>query len=130
MRSSYYNSKRIVLSVFTLLTFSSAFGQIQGDVADEKGKYIPGAFIIAIDSVRNIRDTTVADKGGFYDFYDLSPGRYIIEAKAVGFRKTVIRNIIVNVGDTGAKERDDDRYRGQRLNIKLISEKSPNKPGS
>ena len=116
--------KIIVFGASLLLTVTAA-SQIQGDVAGINDKGVPNAMIIATDSIRNTVDTVKTDSRGFYDFKGLKPGKYKIEVKAAGFQVAVIESVEVKEGDTGLLEGEEDLYRGQRLDFKLISAKAP-----
>lgn len=108
----------IQLSSFIVLS------QIQGDVVDQNEKGIPNILIIATDSSRNVMDTVKSDNRGFYSFNRLSSGKYVIQAKAPGYKPVIFQNIIVKEGETGII-RGGDLYSGQRLNITLSVAKSP-----
>ena len=101
--------KKIIFLLIAILGFCvRSFSQVQGDVTDPKDKGIPNAMIIAMDSASKIADTVKSDNRGFYSFDHLKPGNYKIEIKAVGFKTTVIENIVVKEGDIGLVE--DDLY--------------------
>ena len=100
------------------------FAQIQGDVTDQNEKAVPNVLIVAVDSSRAVIDTVKSDNRGFFSFNRLSPGKYVIQAKAPGYKPVIFQNIIVKEGETGIIL-GGDLYSGQRLNITLTAAKSP-----
>lgn len=116
--------KIIILFATILLFVISAFAQIEGDVADQKDKGVPNAFIIATDSAGKVVDTVKSDERGFYEFKGLRLGKYIIKAKAAGFLPAVYKNVEVNASPVGANE-GDDTYYAIRLDIALTPAKVP-----
>ena len=76
-----------------LFASASALGQIEGDVRDKANNRISKAVIIAIDSARNFADSVTSNETGFYSFTNLEPGKYLIEAKALGFMPRQYKNV-------------------------------------
>lgn len=116
--------KKIFFSGILILLAVTAFGQVEGDVLDEKNKAVTNAVITATDSTGKIVDTVRTDQRGFYFFKKLKPGKYKIEAKAPGFLPAVYKNVEVNAAPAGANE-GDDTYYAITLDITLIRTKVP-----
>jgi hypothetical protein len=87
---------KIVLCLVIQLLVLKSFAQVEGNVVDTTGKAIPGATIIAIDTVKNTTDTIKSDKVGYYSFKSLKRGNYKIAAMAEGFQNAIYKNVIVD----------------------------------
>jgi hypothetical protein len=84
----------VVLAGFSLnitLALASITGSISGVVVDSSGAAIPGAKVVAINTLTGIRITINTDAKGFYDFTALPIGTYAVEIEQPGF-KTYIKN--------------------------------------
>ena len=114
---------RLVFGMMLLFSISS-FGQIEGDVVDQKEKGISNAIITAIDSTGKVIDTVKTDKRGFYFFKTLKTGKYNIEVKAFGFLPAIYKNIEVEKV-SNLQDEYDDTYYAVRLNITLTPAKVP-----
>ena len=62
-------------------------GSIAGTVIDPSGRPIPGAAVVASDSLRASTRTAVCDEEGRYRFTDLAPALYDVSAAAQGFEQ-------------------------------------------
>ena len=108
--------------IVLLLLSVNALSQIEGDVRSKENKRISKAIVIAMDTTNNIIDSVVTAEDGFYSFTNLKPGKYIIEAKAMGFENRLYKNVI-------ARERllnpaaGNDRSNATRLQIVLFPAK-------
>lgn len=109
--------KVIIYGIF-LLSVHTAYGQIEGIVADKKMNTVMNAEIIVRDSTGKAIDTVKSDKRGGYFFKGLKPGSYIVEATAPGFQKAIYKNIAITTPPEGTDEQDDTYY-AVRLDIKL-----------
>jgi hypothetical protein len=85
--------KSIILIVFLLIAIN-ALSQIEGDVRSKNNNRIPKAVVVAMDTTKIIIDSVTTDVNGFYSFTNLKPGKYLIEAKAMGFENKLYKNII------------------------------------
>ena len=116
--------KRIQFTIVLLLSLSaSAISQIEGDVRSRDNKRIPKAVVIAMDTTRSIIDSVITDDDGFYSFETLKPGKYLIEAKAVGFEKKLYKNVIARERLVDP-EAGDDISNATRLQIILVPKKT------
>ncbi|HET9744433.1 MAG TPA: carboxypeptidase-like regulatory domain-containing protein [Chitinophagaceae bacterium] len=107
-----------------LLLSDSAFSQIEGDVRSTNNDRIPKAIIIALDTLGNGIDSVITDNKGFYSFINLKPGKYLIEAKAVGYQNRLYKNIVANERIVKRKA-DNDVSNATRLQIVLVPAKTP-----
>src|SRR5512143_2712003 len=86
--------KNLIAFIVLLLISVNALAQIEGDVRSNDNKRISKAVIIAMDKAKNIIDSVLTRENGFYSFTNLKPGKYIIEAKAMGFENRLYKNVI------------------------------------
>lgn len=95
---------RVYLLLLLVLLASSKLradvtGSISGYVHDTSGAVIPGAHVVLTDTATNFQKEANTDSQGQYTFLALTPGRYTINATAVGFKQAAINNIDVKVND-------------------------------
>jgi hypothetical protein len=98
--------RRIPLYVLAILimvgvTFSQnqiTGGVIQGTVLDPSGAVIPGATVDARNLDTNVTQAASSDESGRFVFLALTPGRYELNAKKVGFSTVVAQGIELTVG--------------------------------
>src|ERR1700676_2318136 len=75
-------------------------GEIRGTVTDPAGALIPQVTIVAEDTEKGIRRTSVTDQNGQYEFTGLPPATYRVTAKLSGFQTEIFREVVVSVGQT------------------------------
>src|SRR5437899_1566246 len=75
-------------------------GDIRGVVTDPAGAVIAKATIVAEDTEKGIRRTSVTDGNGQYEFTGLPPGTYRVTAKISGFQTEILKDVTVSVGQT------------------------------
>jgi hypothetical protein len=88
----------LLLAAVFVLAGTPAWAQfersaISGTVTDEQGGVIPGATITATNQQTNQTDVAVSDGSGFYNFPNLTPGRYDISAELQGFKRITRTNV-------------------------------------
>ena len=101
--------KRSLLTLFVLgfaalLSMSaSAYAQattgtIRGTVTDASGGVIVGATVTAKNQSTNVETQTRTTGDGIYSIPNLPPGRYSITVESAGFRRAVITDVLVRLG--------------------------------
>jgi hypothetical protein len=88
-----------------LLPFTSRFDDldhltIEGRITDTTGAAVAGAQVIARQEATGSQRTAIADARGSYRLGTLSPGKYLINAEAVGFRASVAEGVAGLAGMT------------------------------
>jgi hypothetical protein len=89
--------------VATTLTYAplgkaqTVYGSIVGTVTDTTGAVMPGAKITLTNTGTNERRDTAADNAGNYQFLNLLPGDYQVEAEQTGFKRFLRTQITVQV---------------------------------
>jgi len=79
------------------LVAQTVTGKILGVVQDASEAVIPGATVKVTNVGTNISQTTTTSTAGFYEFLNLPPAEYQIEAEFKGFKKFLQRGIILQV---------------------------------
>lgn len=88
-----------------LLCANSAFGQaqsnaadLQGTVKDSTGAVVTNATVTARNPATNLSRNATSNDEGFYRIVNLPPGEYEITVEAANFKKAVLPNITVTIG--------------------------------
>jgi vitamin B12 transporter len=112
-----YPAKAFALSAMLLMLSSISFGQtpaaLHGEVVDENDARISGAQLLMRSRTGEQRSTTSDDKGVF-EFGNLPPGQYLLEAKKDGFATFASDEILIERGHT--------RYLELKLKVAAVSE--------
>src|SRR5215831_8523647 len=97
----------VCLMVCALLASGVAFaqgvgasGDITGTVVDPSGAVLPNATVTATDTEKGLKRSTTSDSRGEYHIAGLSPASYEVSAQLSGFKTSIRKNVIVNVGQT------------------------------
>jgi hypothetical protein len=75
-------------------------GDIRGTAKDPSGAVIPKATIVAEDTEKGIRRSSVTDANGEYEFAGLPPATYRVTVNIAGFQPEVLKDVVVSVGQT------------------------------
>jgi len=73
-------------------------GEIRGFVYDTSHSIVPGAKVIISNPSTGYKRELEADASGSYDFAQLLPGTYKIQAEADGFASTIVTDVVVQIG--------------------------------
>jgi hypothetical protein len=73
-------------------------GEIRGFVYDTSHSIVPGAKVIISNPSTGYKRELEADASGSYDFAQLLPGTYKLEAEAAGFASTIVTDVVVQIG--------------------------------
>jgi hypothetical protein len=91
------------VSAFAVLMFLVSFSAAQstsllnGSVTDGSGASVAGANITMTDAATGLKRTTTSNQAGLYQFLDVPPGNYRLEATAKGFATYVASKVTLNV---------------------------------
>jgi hypothetical protein len=78
-------------------------GSISGVVTDGSGAAVPGATITASNTSTGVEAKTKTNASGFYNFSSLGVGMYDLSVSQTGFKQTVIKSVLVQVGQNTAE---------------------------
>ena len=88
----------LICWVFPAITFGqSTFGSITGVIADPSGGAISGAAVTLTNLATNAKVSTKSNDSGIYEFVNVAPADYRIEAELTGFRRFVRQPVTVQV---------------------------------
>src|SRR5580658_8612958 len=73
-------------------------GEIRGFVYDTSHSIVPGAKVTISNPSTGYKREITADAAGLYDFAQLLPGTYKIQAEAEGFASTIVTDVVVDIG--------------------------------
>jgi len=79
----------------TVMAQSSS--QLNGSVQDPSGASVANANITLTDTATGFQRKATSNASGLYQFLDLPPGEYRLEATATGFAKIVVSNVTIQV---------------------------------
>jgi hypothetical protein len=87
---------------FLLFSVSALFGQtnatIRGVVTDQSGAVLPGVSITVRNQGTGVERTTFSDETGNYQVAALPVGTYQIEAKLMGMKPEIVKDLTLEVG--------------------------------
>ena len=91
-----------LLAVFSVLfllepTRADVGGRITGAVKDPTGSVIPGATVVAVNTVTGVKQTRTTDEQGNYAFPVLPIGQYEIDITAAGFKPNKTGGLAVDI---------------------------------
>jgi hypothetical protein len=79
------------------LAAAQSESQLNGSVSDPSGAAVRGAKITLTDAANGLERTTTSNAAGLYQFLDVPPGNYRLEATASGFAPYVASNVTLIV---------------------------------
>jgi len=89
----------VLATLFALTLAMSAAAQfnagIQGTVLDPKEAAVPGAKVTVTNDATGVNYETTSSESGFYRVAGLPPGTYTVTIEAQGFKKRVVKEVIV-----------------------------------
>src|SRR4051812_19170567 len=77
-----------ILAMFACLgslAVAQSTSQLNGSVVDPSGATVAGATIALTDSATGLQRSTTSSASGLYQFLDVPPGKYRLQANAKGF---------------------------------------------
>ena len=94
---------RQAIGVFAVLVFLASWataqstGQLNGSVTDPSGASVAGVKITLTNPATGLQRTTTSNEAGLYQFLDVPPGDYRLEATASGFAAYLVPKIMLIV---------------------------------
>lgn len=75
-----------------------------GRITDPTGAAVVGAKVVARNTATNVEYRAVTNSTGTYDVTPIPPGVYVLRVSATGFRVTVTKPILVQVGQSARED--------------------------
>ena len=85
------------LAFLASLAMAQSSSQLNGNVSDPSGAAVAGANITLTNTATGAQRATTSNASGLYQFLDVPPGDYRLEAKASGFAAVVVPNVTILV---------------------------------
>src|SRR4051794_21888790 len=89
----------VALTIFLLHTSGQAqtTGSVTGTVTDPSSAVVAGATVTITSVATGAERSAVTNSSGVFDFQALLPGTYSLSVEASGFKKAVVREVVVSV---------------------------------
>jgi hypothetical protein len=86
-----------LLAILVPLAAAQSTSQLNGSVTDPSGASVAGAKIVLTESATGFQRTATSNSSGLYQFLDVPPGDYKLEANAKGFAPFVASHLTLVV---------------------------------
>jgi hypothetical protein len=86
-----------VVALLAVLATAQSSTQLNGSVVDSSGAIVAGANITLTDAATGLQRATTSNTTGLYQFLDVPPGTYRVDATAKGFSPYLASNVILVV---------------------------------
>ena len=86
-----------LLGVLAALAMAQSTSQLNGSVMDASGASVVGAKITLTETATGLQRTTTSNATGLYQFLQLPPGKYRLDATAKGFAPYVVSSVLLVV---------------------------------
>jgi hypothetical protein len=83
----------VMLAFLAALATAQSTSQLNGSVSDPSGASVPGATITLTGAATGLQRTTTSNGAGLYQFLDVPPGDYRLEATASGFARYAVSDV-------------------------------------
>ncbi len=87
----------LVIFITQVAVQAQTTGSLTGLISDQNKAVVAGATVTLLSNVASANRTAISDSNGAFDFQALLPGTYWIEVEANGFKKAIVRDIVVSV---------------------------------
>lgn len=87
----------VVIVLLAPLAAAQSTSLLNGSVTDPSGAAVPGADITLTAASTGAQRTTTSNANGLYQFLDVPPGDYKLEASAKGFASYLVSNVVLAV---------------------------------
>ena len=87
----------ILLAALVPFAAAQSTSQLSGSVTDPSGATVSGAKITLIEPATGFNRTTESNSSGLYQFLDVQPGDYRLEAAATGFAPFIVTKVTLLV---------------------------------
>ncbi len=87
----------LVIALPQVATSQTVYGSIYGTVTDQSGAGVPAAKVTITDVDKGTRSEVLTNETGNFTKGQLIPGTYSVEVESKGFRKSLTKDVSVNV---------------------------------
>ena len=86
-----------VVAMLASFAAAQASSQLNGSVTDQSGASVSGAKISLTDTATGLQRTTTSNGDGLYQFLEVPPGKYKLQATGQGFSPYTATNVVLVV---------------------------------
>lgn len=86
-----------VWTILASLAWGQASSQLNGSVTDQSGASVAGATVTLTETATGLQRNTTSNGAGLYQFLEVPPGKYKLEATAQGFSPFAASNVTLVV---------------------------------
>ena len=97
---SLFGTVSIVLLFMAVNTFGQSTATLQGSVTDQKGAVVPNATVTVRNQATSLERSTQTDSDGNFAIASLPVGNYTVDVQAQGFKREVVKDLVVEVART------------------------------
>jgi hypothetical protein len=87
----------VLLALMAALATAQSTSQLNGSVSDPSGAKVANATITLTNPATGLQRTSTSNEAGLYQFLDVPPGDYRLEAAATGFAPFVVSKVTLQV---------------------------------
>ena len=87
----------MVIFITQVAVQAQTTGSLTGLITDQNKAVVAGATVTLFSNIADANRTAITDSNGAFDFQALLPGTYGMEVEGKGFKKAIVRNIVVSV---------------------------------
>src|SRR5205809_3983762 len=104
MKTRKFSFILLLIAACVFMTGRVAFGQstamLQGSVTDQKGAVVPNATVTVRNQATSLERSTQTDSDGNFAIASLPVGNYTVDVQAQGFKREVVKDLVVEVART------------------------------
>jgi Carboxypeptidase regulatory-like domain len=87
----------MVIFITQVAVQAQTTGSLTGLITDQNKAVVAGATVTLFSNIADANRTAITDSNGAFDFQALLPGTYGMEVEGKGFKKAIVRDIVVSV---------------------------------
>jgi hypothetical protein len=87
----------LLWGTFAASLYASPVGSVSGTVKDSSGAIVTGVRLTLTNTATNAQLSTVSNPQGEFQFLQLAPSTYSLSATAMGFKKSNVSSVLVQV---------------------------------
>jgi hypothetical protein len=104
LRLSWIAAISLLLLLSTVAVAQVTTARLEGVVKDVTDAIIPGAVVVATNQATNMPYETFTNEVGYFVLPQLPPGTYTVACELVGFKRSLVQDLVLQVGDTSSVE--------------------------
>src|ERR1700734_2889441 len=98
MKSNFSRKLQVAMILIGMICAAPAFAQFGGSftgvVTDSSGAVVPGATVTITEQSKQVKNSTVTDDSGIFNFLSLAPGDYRVAVTKAGFSEGDVNTVL------------------------------------